>query len=69
MHPNTKWIMDWADRMYAKFGLPKTGMDWCRKLAYSVGEGGEDHPSNYAISVAKKWETAIKWHPGDIIKP
>ena len=61
MHSNTKWLIGWADRMNKKFGPPKTGYDWCRKLAYSVGEEGEDHPSDYAISVAKKWESTRKW--------
>lgn len=56
MHPNTKRLMDWGDRMIKKFGHPKTGYDWCRKLAYSVGEEGNDYPSNYAITIAKKWE-------------
>ena len=62
MHENTKWLMRWADRMYKKFGPPKTGLDWCRKLAYSVGEEGLDHPSDYAVSVARKWEKAIDWN-------
>ncbi len=42
--------------MIKKFGQPKTGFDWCRKLAYSVGEAGNDNPSNSAINVAETWE-------------
>ena len=56
MHENTKWLMDWADRMNEKFGHPEDDFDWCRKLAYFVSEEGNDNPSNYAISVAKIWE-------------
>ena len=54
--------MDWADRMNKKFGPPKTGYEWCRKLAYSVDEAGNDDPSDYAIEVAKKWESTINWN-------
>ena len=61
MEVNTKWLMNWNDRMLKKYGHPKTGYDWCRKLAYSIGEEGEYAPSNYAIEVAKKWETTINW--------
>lgn len=56
MHSNTKWIMSWADRMNEKFGPPEYGYDWCRKLAYKIGEQGNDHPSDNAISKAKEWE-------------
>lgn len=56
MNPNTKWLMNWNDRMIVKFGQPKAGIDWCRKLAYSVGEAGNDNPSNYATNVAETWE-------------
>jgi len=56
MYPNTKWLMDWNDRMVKKFGQPKTGFDWCRKLAYSVGEAGNDNPSDSAINIAETWE-------------
>lgn len=55
-HPNTKWLIDWCDRMIAKFGHPKDDFDWCRKLAYHMGEEGNDHPSEEAIKVAKRWE-------------
>ena len=48
--------MDWNDRMVKKFGQPKTGFDWCRKLAYSVGEAGNDNPSDSAINIAETWE-------------
>ena len=60
MDDNTRWIMSWADRMYEKYGHPKTGYDWCRKLAYAVGEEGNDSPSFRAIELAKKWERG-KW--------
>ena len=57
MHPNTEWLMDWGDRMVKKFGQPtKKYYNWCRKLAYAVSEEGNANPSDYAISVAKKWE-------------
>ena len=59
MHENTKWLMDWADRMNEKCGPPEDDFDWCRKLAYFVSEEGKDHPSYYAISVAKTWERSI----------
>lgn len=56
MKGNTLWLMDWADRMVKKYGQPKDDFDWCRKLAYYMGEEGKDHPSNSAIRVAKEWE-------------
>lgn len=56
MNDNTRWLLGWADRMVKKFGQPKSGYDWCRKLAYSVEEEGSDSPSDYAIAVARKWE-------------
>jgi len=56
MHPNAKWLMDWNDRMIAKYGQPKTGYDWCRKLAYAMNEEGNDYPSYDAIRMAEKWE-------------
>ena len=62
MTSNTNWLMDWNDRMIKKYGHPKIGYDWCRKLAYSVGEAGNESPSDYAILVAKKWETTINWN-------
>ena len=58
MHENTRFVMKWADRMYKKFGNPEDGYDWCRKLAYSVGEAGNDHPSPEAIKLAVKWENS-----------
>jgi hypothetical protein len=58
LHPNTKWLIEWADRMNEKFGPPRVGLDWCRKLAYKIGEQGMDHPSNKAIRVAEYWEHA-----------
>ena len=65
MHKNTKWIMQWADRMNKKFGKPKNPMDydWIRKLSYYVDEAGNDYPSDYAIDVAKKWELS-NWKEG-----
>ena len=62
LHSNTIWLIEWADRMNNKFGPPKTGYDWCRKLAYSVDEAGNENPSDYAIEVAKKWESTINWN-------
>jgi hypothetical protein len=56
MHPNSQWLIEWADRMNAKYGPPKTGIEWCRKLAYFVSEEGNDHPSDMAIDIAKAWE-------------
>ena len=61
MNPNTKWLMGWCDRMVAKFGHPKDDFDWCRKLAYYVGEAGNYDPSDNAIEVAKTWEF-IDWN-------
>ena len=54
--PNSQWLIDWCDRMIAKYGHPKSGVDWCRKLAYFMGEAGNDSPSNEAIIVAMEWE-------------
>ena len=56
IHPNSKWLIDWSDRMNIKYGLPDSDNDWCRKLAYYCGEAGNDHPSYTAIEVAKSWE-------------
>lgn len=56
MNRNTLWLISWADRMFKKWGHPETGYDWCRKLAYHVGEAGNDSPSDDAIKVAQKWE-------------
>lgn len=56
LHPNTLWLMEWGDRMYKMYGHPDSGMDWCRKLAYFVGEEGNDYPSVGAIAVAERWE-------------
>ena len=58
MHAHTKWIMAWADRIYARFGTPETGVDWCRVLAYASKEEGNDHPSHDAIELATKWENS-----------
>lgn len=59
LHQNSVWLMNWADRMIAKYGQPKTGLEWCRKLAYSVGEAGQDHPSDDAIRTAIEWENEL----------
>ena len=56
MKNNTEWLMGWHDRMFDKYGHPKEGTDWCRKLAYYMGEEGNDSPSNAAITIAKVWE-------------
>ena len=56
MKLNTVWIMSWGDRMIKKHGHPKTGVDWCRKLAYFMDEAGNDSPSDNAITIAKVWE-------------
>ena len=53
---NTTWLMAWCDRMIAKYGHPNEGVDWCRKLAYHMGEAGNDSPSDDAIRVAQEWE-------------
>ena len=55
MHPNTKEVMKWADAMSAKHGPADHGNDWCRALAYYCDEAGNDHPSDYAMHVAKEW--------------
>lgn len=56
MHENTIWLIRWHDRMVEKYGKPDSNEDWCRKLAYTVGEEGNDHPSYHAVAVAKEWE-------------
>lgn len=56
MHRNTVWLMNWDDRMVKKYGQPLSQKDWCTKLAYSVGEEGNDYPSNHALSIAEEWE-------------
>ena len=53
----TEWLMAWCDRMIEKNGHPKNGIDWCRKLAYFMGETGNDNPSVEAIELAKRWES------------
>ncbi len=53
---NSQWLMEWADRMFEKYGPPKTDVDWCRKLAYHMDEAGNDSPSTEAIDMAKQWE-------------
>jgi hypothetical protein len=58
MHEDTKWLINWADRMHGKFGPPESGYDWCRKLAYAIGEAGNDHPSPEAVALAVKWENS-----------
>jgi len=55
MHKNSKWLLDWAYRMHSK----TDGFDFCRKLAYFMGEAGNDHPSDAAIEEAKLWESAV----------
>jgi len=55
LHSNTIWLINWNDKMIAKYGHPETGYDWCRKLAYYMGEEGNDIPSPDAIAIAKKW--------------
>ena len=56
MTKNTEWLMSWGDRMYKKHGHPPNDFDWCRKLAYHMGEAGNDSPSDSAILEAMKWE-------------
>ena len=56
MHTNTKWIMNWADRMTTKYGQAPSGYDWCRELAYALDKAGKDHPSDEALVVASQWE-------------
>lgn len=53
---NTAWLIAWDVRMVAKFGHPTEGVDWCRKLAYYMGEAGNNSPSDKAIQEAKRWE-------------
>jgi hypothetical protein len=53
---NSVWLMSWYDRMVEKYGHPRDGDDWCRKLAYYVGEAGNESPSEEAIHVAYGWE-------------
>jgi hypothetical protein len=47
--------MAWGDRMLELHGHPKSG-DWCRALAYAVGEAGNDYPSDNALLKAQEWE-------------
>jgi hypothetical protein len=42
--------------MVKKYGHPMNDKDWCRKLAYSLGEEGNDSPSGTAIQRAMEWE-------------
>ena len=55
-NPEITWLMNWADRMVKKYGQPKEGYDWCRKLAYFMGEAGNYAPSQKALEVARFWE-------------
>lgn len=59
LHPNTIWLISWADRMVDKYGQPEEGIDWCRKLAIYMEEEGNDYPSNNALEVARRWEKHI----------
>jgi|GEM_PF-6392486 len=54
MDPNTKWVVDWCDRMMETTGL--CGAVLCESLAEFVNESGEDIPSSQAIEVARDWE-------------
>jgi hypothetical protein len=56
MHPNSEWLIKWCDRMITKYGHPTYDFDWCRKLAYHMGEAGNDNPSYEAMKVAEEWE-------------
>lgn len=56
MNPNSLWLMEWHDRMVAKYGHPIGGIDWCLKLANFMGEAGNNNPSDAAIREAEKWE-------------
>lgn len=56
MDRRSEWLMAWGDRMVEKYGHPKGGIDWCRKLANFMGEAGNDDPSDSAIREAQKWE-------------
>ena len=58
MHENTKWIMDWGDRMDKKFGPPDEGDSWILNLADAANEARDDYPSQKAIDLAMKWERA-----------
>ena len=42
--------------MVEKYGQPKEGYDWCRKLAYHMGEAGNYTPSHKALETALAWE-------------
>jgi len=50
------WVLHWADRMYEKYGESPSHFDWIRRLAYLMGEEGNQIPSKEAIEVAKRWE-------------
>ena len=58
MDPKSIWLMGWHDRMVEKHGHPDK-QDWCRKLAYYMGEEGNDAPSEAAIVVAQLWEQEL----------
>ena len=54
IHPNTRFIMDWADRMIMK-------TDFCfdiflEALVCFMGEEGQENPSDAAVEKAKQWE-------------
>lgn len=55
---NLMALMAWGDRMLKKYGHPRVGIDWCRKLAYHVGEAGNDSPSDHALTIARDWENS-----------
>jgi len=52
---NSEWLMIWCEKMIGKYGHPHEGVDWCRKLAYHMGEEGNESPSDDAIAEAKRW--------------
>ena len=48
--------MNWADRMQEIYGDCPDDFDWIRKLAYHMGEEGNDYPSDNALNIARQWE-------------
>ena len=55
---NTSTVIAWSDRMMASSGL--CGAVLCEALADYCEESGNEEPSNYAITVIRKWENDIR---------
>ena len=54
MHSNTKFIINWVNRMMNKTGF--CGVVFSEVLAEYTEEAGNEDPSDEAVAIAKEWE-------------